>query len=94
MGVPVITLTGERLCGRHSTSHLSNVGLSELVATTAEDYVAVATDLARDVERLEQLRHGLREQMAASPLCDTERYTRALEAVYRRVWQRWCKQET
>ena len=36
MGVPVVTLAGERLASRHSTSHLSNVGLPELVAATPE----------------------------------------------------------
>jgi predicted O-linked N-acetylglucosamine transferase (SPINDLY family) len=91
MGVPVITLTGNTFAGRHSTSHLSNVGLTRFVTTTPEEYVAVVKDLARDVDRLAEVRRDLRNQMASSPLCDKERYTRDLEAAYRRMWRVWCQ---
>jgi predicted O-linked N-acetylglucosamine transferase (SPINDLY family) len=79
MGVPVVTLSGQGFCGRHSTSHLANVGLSELVTTTPEQYAAIAVALAQDPER------------AASPLCDATRYTRDLEAAYREMWKRYCE---
>jgi protein O-GlcNAc transferase len=90
MGVPVVTLTGQGFCGRHSTAHLANLGLPECVTTTPEDYVGAALALARDPERLAGLRAGLRERMAASPLCDAAGYTRALEAAYRGMWERYC----
>ncbi len=91
MGVPVVTLTGQAFCGRHSTSHLHNAGLPELVAATAEDYVRLAVTLAQNTEHLLTLRAGLRAQMAASPLCDAERYTRDLEAAYRGIWEKYCE---
>lgn len=91
MGVPVITLAGYTFAGRHSTSHLSNVGLKEFVTETPEQYVAVATALAGDIRRLAEIREGLRRQVASSPLCDVERYTRDLEAAYRQMWHRWCQ---
>ena len=91
MGVPVVTLTGNTFAGRHSTSHLNNVGLSELVTETPEAYVATVLALARDPERLATLRQRLRERMAASPLCDAKRYTRDLEAVYRKMWIKYCE---
>jgi predicted O-linked N-acetylglucosamine transferase (SPINDLY family) len=91
MGVPVITLTGNTFAGRHSTSHLSNVGLPELTTKTPEAYVATALALAHDPARLATLRQGLRAQMAASPLCDAKRYTRDLEAAYRQMWIKYCE---
>ena len=91
MGVPVVTLSGHTFVGRHSTSHLSNVGLTELVTETIEDYIAVASALAQDIERLSELRHGLRERMMTSPLCDAKRYTRDLEAAYREMWKKYCE---
>lgn len=90
MGVPVITLSGETFAGRHSTSHLSNVGLREFIAETQDDYITVSTDLARDLDRLETIRASLRERMTASPLCDGVRYTRNLEAAFRDLWRKWC----
>jgi protein O-GlcNAc transferase len=91
MGVPVVTLTGNTFAGRHSTSHLSNVGLPELITTTPEAYVALALALAQDPKRLATLRQGLRERMATSPLCDAKGYTRALEAAYRGMWVKYCE---
>ena len=93
MGVPVVTLTGQTFCGRHSTSHLNNVGLSELVTATAADYVATAVALTQDTDRLTTLRRGLRAQMATSPLCDAKGYTRALEAAYREMWKKYCTEQ-
>jgi len=91
MGVPVITLTGQTFAGRHSTSHLSNVGLQEFVATTPQQYVAMATALARDSDRLQGIRGTLRSHMAASALCDAKGYTRDLETAYRQMWHKWCE---
>ncbi|MBF0426203.1 MAG: tetratricopeptide repeat protein [Magnetococcales bacterium] len=91
MGVPVVTLTGKTFCGRHSTSHLHNAGLPQFVTGTREAYVDTIVRLADNREALARLRAGLRAQMARSPLCDGVRYTRNLEAAYRRVWQQWCR---
>jgi predicted O-linked N-acetylglucosamine transferase (SPINDLY family) len=90
MGVPVITLAGRTFAGRHSTSHLSNLGLPELIAATAEDYAGIAARLAADRDGRAALRRGLRDRMAASPLCDGRRYTRDLEAAFRAMWRAWC----
>ncbi len=91
MGVPVVTFPGATFAGRHSTSHLNNVGLPELVARDREDYVAQVLALAQDRERLAGLRLGLRARMAASPLCDAPRYARAFEGALREAWQEWCR---
>jgi predicted O-linked N-acetylglucosamine transferase (SPINDLY family) len=91
MGVPVITLSGEAFASRHSTSHLSNVGLEGFIAKTKEEYISVATSLARNLDYLEATRETLRSRMAASPLCDYVGYTRNLEAGLRDLWRRWCK---
>ena len=90
MGVPVVTLTGKTFCGRHSTSHLNNVGLPELVTETPDAYVAAALSLANDPDRLDALRRGLRDKMAKSPMCDAQRYTRELEEAYREMWRTYC----
>jgi predicted O-linked N-acetylglucosamine transferase (SPINDLY family) len=90
MGVPVVTLAGRTAVGRGGVSIMSNVGLPELIARTADEYVAIAAGLARDRKRLAALRTGLRERMQASPLTDGKSYTAAVEAAFRWMWERWC----
>ena len=90
MGVPVVALIGTTPISRASFSLLSNVGLPELAARSEEEYVAIATSLARDLPRLAALRATLRARMEASPLLDPARFTRHLEAAFRTIWQRWC----
>jgi predicted O-linked N-acetylglucosamine transferase (SPINDLY family) len=91
MGVPVVTLAGERFCARMGLALLENVGLPELVARTPDDYVRIATELAADLPRLAALRASLRDRMAASPICDAPRAARELEAAYRAMWDAWLK---
>jgi predicted O-linked N-acetylglucosamine transferase (SPINDLY family) len=91
MGVPMVTLRGSRFAGRMAASLLHHVGLKELIAETPAQFVALATRLALDWERLATLRSGLREQMRTSPLCDGATFTKNLEAAYRALWRRWCE---
>ncbi len=81
MGVPVITCPGETFASRHSLSHLSNVGLGETIARDLDDYVALAVAMAGDLPRLAALRASLRNRMAASPLCDGQRFAANLMSI-------------
>jgi len=90
MGVPVVTLPGDTFAARHSLSHLSNLGLTDLICDSAEAYAEKAVALAADAGALDALRQSIRPRMAASPIVDGERYTRNLEQVYRARWQAWC----
>jgi predicted O-linked N-acetylglucosamine transferase (SPINDLY family) len=87
MGVPVITCPGETFAARHSLSHLSNVGLTETIAESSEAYVERAVTLANDLPRLAQLRAGLRQRMATSPLCDGQRFAANLLGLLRDMWR-------
>lgn len=93
MGVPVVTLAGTRHAGRVGVSLLTHVGLPELIAESSEHYVKIAAALASDLERLKDLRQGLRERLQRSPLMDAEGFTRSLEAAYRGVWQKYCSEQ-
>jgi predicted O-linked N-acetylglucosamine transferase (SPINDLY family) len=83
MGVPVVTLAGDRHSARVGASLLFHAGLGEWVARTPEDYVRIALDLAGDRARLAALRGTLRGRLAASPVGDAVRLARAIEAACR-----------
>jgi protein O-GlcNAc transferase len=90
MGVPVVSLVGERNLGRAGLSILNNVGLGELAAKDVDAYVETAMRLAQDQVRLAALRASLRERMRSSPLLDAEGYTRKVEQAFRDMWVDWC----
>lgn len=93
MGVPVIAKEGDSHVSRVGVSLLGAVGLTGLIAASAEDYVSLATFLARDTNNLKILRNNLRNRMQASKLLDTAGFTRNLEAAYRDMWQTWCMEQ-
>jgi len=90
MGVPVVTLVGRTAVSRAGASLLSNVGLEQLVARSAEEYVELAAGLLRDTRTLAGLRSELRDRLRASALMDAPRFTRGLEAAFRQAWKTWC----
>jgi len=90
MGVPTITCPGEIFGSRHSTSHLSNVGLADWVTGSVEDYIEMAVARAGDLAALAALRADLRDRVRASPLCDAPRFGRNLGTALRTAWRDWC----
>jgi len=90
MGVPVVTLAGDRHASRVGASLLSAVGLEELIATSEEDYVERVAVLAEDVARLAAMRGGLRARLSASVLCDQRGFADRFDAVVRKLWRAWC----
>ncbi len=90
MGVPVVTLAGRTAVGRGGKSVLSHLGLQELAAGTAKQYLEIAQSLATDMPRLAALRSSLRKRMHHSALCDAAGHACDLERVYREMWTKWC----
>ncbi|HEY2134649.1 MAG TPA: tetratricopeptide repeat protein [Xanthobacteraceae bacterium] len=90
MGVPVVTMRGDRHASRVGASIMTRLGLETLIAETTEQYVAAAVKLAGDLDTLAEMRAGLRERMRGSPLCDAAGFARAMERTYRDMWRRWC----
>lgn len=90
MGVPVVTMAGERFAGRHSLTHLTNVGLQDLVAGNSAEYIKIAASLASNPAQLQKMRWELRARMAASPICDGRGFTRNLENTFQNMFAKWC----
>lgn len=91
MGVPVVTLAGDRHGSRFGKSLLENVGLADLVAGDQGTYVAIATALAKDTARLADMRVNLRGTMERSHLMDAKRYMEDMEAAYADIFHRWLE---
>lgn len=82
MGVPVLTLTGERPVSRYSASFLAALGLTDWITRSPDEYVEKAVAAAGDFTSLARLRKSLRPKMRKSVLMDGEGFVRELEGVY------------
>ena len=87
MGVPVVTLAGQRFVERLSATMLAACGLETLIASDPGDYIEKAIALAGNPAERRRLRSGLRQRVAQSPLGDAAGLARALETAYRALWR-------
>ncbi|HMA65244.1 MAG TPA: tetratricopeptide repeat protein, partial [Chitinispirillaceae bacterium] len=90
MGVPVITLYGDRHAGRMVSSVLQHAGLKELIAYSKDDYVDKAVHIVSDTAMLDTIRKTMREKLRSSRLMDTVGYVRKVESVFRKLWENYC----
>jgi protein O-GlcNAc transferase len=89
MGVPVVTLPGNKPSSSISASILHALELDEWVAESEEGYLRLALRQAANLGELQWFRHEIRGRIATSPAGNPELYTRAVEAAYRSMWREW-----
>lgn len=94
MGVPTITLAGDRHASRVGATLNAALGLPDLVAPIPDAYLAAATALAADPARLTTLHQTLRDRLLSGPLGDGRRLAVAFEAALRALWHDWCSTPT
>ena len=90
MGVPTLTIAGDKYVSRMASGILKIVGLDELVADDEQTYVELAKSLASAPEQIMTYRKTLRERTATSPLTDQKRFVAAMEDAIRHMWCNWC----
>ncbi|MEP7154628.1 MAG: tetratricopeptide repeat protein [Betaproteobacteria bacterium] len=91
MGVPTITLCGDRHATRVGSSLLANAGLESFIARDDDEYLQLAIRAASDIPQIQELRHDMRARLLRSPLLDAQKFTREIETAYREMWMTWCK---
>lgn len=85
IGVPVVSLYGERRSSRFGLSILTNAGVGELAVPTPKEYVERAVALASDWDLLDVLHKNLRTMLENSPAMDAEGYVREIEGKYKEI---------
>ncbi|NTW51245.1 MAG: tetratricopeptide repeat protein [Chlorobiaceae bacterium] len=88
-GLPLLTRIGESFAGRVAASLLNAIGLPELITSSLEAYEALAIELATYPEKLAELRLKLEKNRLSTPLFDSERFTRSIEAAYEKMYERY-----
>lgn len=86
MGVPVLTLKGDRLIAHNGETIAHNSGQSDWIAQDGNDFVDRALRLTADVEGLARSRSTLRAKILAAPLFDSARFARHFADAMRGMW--------
>ncbi len=90
MGLPVVSLAGNTHASRIGLSLLGKLDLEFFAAANETDYVKKAIAAAANLESLAKIRSSMRQRFSASGLCDGRAFAAGVEALYRKMWQKWC----
>lgn len=88
-GLPVLTFIGKSFSARMGASLLNAIGLPELVASSQDEYEAIAVELGRNREKYLTVKDKLAANRLTTPLFNTEEFTKSLEAVYMKAYGRY-----
>lgn len=87
MGCPLVALEGGNFVSRMGASFLTHLNRTEWLAQNEDEYVSHALTLARNLREQGWSRHAQRQAMQESSLCQIERHTREMEAIYLQAWE-------
>jgi predicted O-linked N-acetylglucosamine transferase (SPINDLY family) len=94
MGVPVIAKLGNTMISRSAAAIVTAVGLGDWVSDTPDGYLDIAKKYAAMPEHLKALRAELPAMIMESEAGNSVKYTRAVEAAYRKMWIDYCNDTT
>lgn len=89
-GVPVITLAGKSYVKQNGKAILTSINHSELIATSREEYITKAAELAGDPDRLIAYRKNLRRDFRKSPRGNPAGLAKKFDDAYHDMWARYC----
>lgn len=90
MGVPVVTINGDRWVSRQSTGFLKTAGHPELITANEDEYINKTIELANDAKRLREYKYNLREDTINSEL-NINKYLPKFEKAIKDMWQIQCE---
>jgi protein O-GlcNAc transferase len=93
MGLPMVTLSGDTFASRVAGSLLQTLGLSELIASSFEEYEAIATKLTLDPIYMREVRRKLQQSLSTTDLYDGASFARKVELAYEKMWTRFCEDQ-
>lgn len=90
MGVPVVSLIGDRHAARVGLSLLTAIGHAEWATENENAYIEKVVTLAQDRALRSQLRESLRDEVSGSILCDHAGQAARFGTALRQIWAEWC----
>jgi predicted O-linked N-acetylglucosamine transferase (SPINDLY family) len=87
MGIPIVTKVGQQFAARNSYGMMMNVGITEGIAWTDEEYLEWGIRLGSNLTLRQQVAWKLRQSRHSSPLWNAKQFTREMEKAYEQMWQ-------
>ena len=87
MGVPVITLKGNRYLFHFGESINSNLKMINWVASSKDDYILKAKNFSSNLKNLEKTRLILRKIFYQSPLFDAKSFCEDFNNMLWKIWK-------
>jgi predicted O-linked N-acetylglucosamine transferase (SPINDLY family) len=88
MGIPIVTRVGEQFAARNSYTMLMNVGVTEGIAWTDEEYIEWGIRLGQDETLRQQISWRLKRSRQTSPLWNAKQFASEMETAYEQMWAR------
>jgi predicted O-linked N-acetylglucosamine transferase (SPINDLY family) len=85
-GVPMLTVHGDQFASRIASTLLHGLGLDDLICDSLADYEERAVRIAGDPGAAAALAERVRLARPTTPVFDSERFVRRLEAAYDSMW--------
>lgn len=91
MGVPVITLKGNRYLFHFGESINSNLNMNNWIAKNHEEYISKSLEFASDIKQLSKIRKTLRQIALKSPVFDAVRFSENFSEMLWDIWSKFKK---
>jgi len=89
LGVPVITLEGNKWAARMTSTVLKACKADELIAYNKEEYIKKAVELASNPEKINYYRKNLQRKVLESSM-NIETHSKNFEKALLDIWQNYC----
>ncbi len=87
MGIPLVTRVGEQFAARNSYTFMMNVGVTEGIAWSDEEYVEWGIKLGTDENLRKEISWKLHQSKKTSPLWNGKQFACEMEKAYRKMWE-------
>jgi len=85
--IPLITRVGQQFNARQGYTFLTNLGITEGIAWSDEEYVEWGIKLGTDEQLRKEVSWKLRQSKKTSPLWNGKQFTQEMEKAYQQMWE-------
>jgi predicted O-linked N-acetylglucosamine transferase (SPINDLY family) len=86
MGIPMVTQVGQQFAARNSYGMMMNVGVTEGIAWTEEEYIKWGIRMGKESALRQQVSWKLKQSRLTAPLWDGKQFVHEMERAYEQMW--------